>query len=114
MTGTGRTGRWRVGGHWNVDMTTVVEEGWGEPDADGRRPGDRLVGVAGDLQTAARIVAAVNDQRAARVWCADELRAFAQNLPVTGQELTPLGIAAALSAIANAWRSGAAPPLDQV
>lgn len=33
---------WRVGGHWG---RTVVAEGHGPPDGQGRRDGDQLVGV---------------------------------------------------------------------
>lgn len=56
------TGRWRVGAHWAVEggMTTVIREGPGPADADGRRDGDVLVGVAKDPDTATLIVAAVN------------------------------------------------------
>lgn len=44
---------WRVGGHWGV---TIVAEGHGEVDEDGRRPGDVLVGVAQTAEAALRIV----------------------------------------------------------
>lgn len=44
---------WRVGSHWGV---TIVSEGLGEPDDDGRRVGDALVGTAQARAFAERIV----------------------------------------------------------
>lgn len=41
---------WRIGQSWgskpNPVLVTIVEEGTGEPDADGRCEDDRLVGCA--------------------------------------------------------------------
>jgi hypothetical protein len=51
------TGRWRVGGHWG---RTIIIEGDGPPDGQGRRPGDELVGVMDTPELAAEVVAAVN------------------------------------------------------
>ena len=44
---------WRVGGHWAV---TIIAEGHGEPDEDGRRPGDVLIGMALSPEAAWRVV----------------------------------------------------------
>jgi hypothetical protein len=58
---------WRVGSSWaaraderGTGMVTVVREGVGEPDEQGRRPGDELVAVAQSLEHARRIVKCVN------------------------------------------------------
>lgn len=48
-------------------------------------------------------LSAFNSRLRARAGCARQLRAFAHDLGNDGQHLTPLGIAAALSAVANAW-----------
>lgn len=54
------TRRLRVDGQWNEALTTLIEEGVGQPDGEGRRRGDRLVGMVADPVLAARICAAVN------------------------------------------------------
>jgi len=54
---------WRVGQSWgskeNPLLVTIVEEGAGTLDADGRRDDDRLIGCAGP-QDAERIINAIN------------------------------------------------------
>lgn len=77
------TGRLRVGGHWNEALTTLIEEGPGPVGPDGRRIGDRLVGMVADPVLAARIVEAVNSRdsgvnsrRRAREDCAADVRAL--------------------------------------
>jgi hypothetical protein len=97
------TGRLRVGGHWNEALTTLVEEGPGPVGPDGRRIGDRLVGMVADPVLAARIVEAVNSRdsgvnsrRRAREDCAEELRALADRLPEHD-------VAALLTQLADEW-----------
>lgn len=45
--------RWRVGGHWGL---TIVAEGHGDPDEEGRRDGDELVGMVLSKPLAERVV----------------------------------------------------------
>lgn len=49
--------RWRVGGHWG---RTIVIEGAGPALDDGRRVGDRLVGLMDTSALADLVVEAVN------------------------------------------------------
>jgi hypothetical protein len=58
--------RWRTGISWGAaasQMATLVEEGTGEPDEDGRRPDDRLVGAL-PADDAELVVDAVNARSA--------------------------------------------------
>jgi hypothetical protein len=56
---------WRIGQSWgskeNPLLVTIVEEGKGPQDDDGRRQDDRLIGCAGP-EDAQRIVDAINAQ----------------------------------------------------
>jgi hypothetical protein len=79
VTGLPAAGQLRPGGSWSAKggLTTLVAEGDGPADEQGRRPGDVNVGTVLSPGLAAEICEAVNERRAARAGCADELRAHA-------------------------------------
>lgn len=52
--------RWRTGGHWG---RTIIAEGSGPPDAQGRREGDHLIGTMDTVALARLVVDAVNTHR---------------------------------------------------
>jgi hypothetical protein len=52
---------WRTGGRWG---NTIVREGDGHPDLEGRRSGDALVGLALTVEDADFICMCVNEHLA--------------------------------------------------
>jgi hypothetical protein len=63
----------RTGNHWG---RTIVWEGEGEPDENGRRPDDRLLGLVDSPELAARICGLLN-VTAGEDWLPDERAAQA-------------------------------------
>lgn len=67
---------WRVGNSWgskpNAVLVTIVQEGTGAPDPDGRRDDDVLVGCASPVY-AERIVNSVNAMEALEAVFGDRL-----------------------------------------
>lgn len=66
---------WRIGQAWGskpgADLVTLAEQGTGEPDEQGRRRDDRLIGAVSPAD-ARVILAAVNERRGLREWLAGE------------------------------------------
>lgn len=66
---------WRIGQSWgskeNPLLVTIVEDGTGIPDEQGRRDNDRLIGCA-SLRDAELIVACVNAYEHGEPFCACE------------------------------------------